>query len=104
MTAGLAFRLGEAPDVADRRTIPLDYAFRFDLSGVANRSHVRKITVSVEAAFTAVSVGYGVVPSAQPCVSAPTPSEVWASPSQALVSPTCRPRWLMSSLDSCSPP
>lgn len=54
-----------------RRIIPYDYAFRFvedqtnDLTGLTgNPGNVlnRTVTVSVEATFVAVSIGYGVIP------------------------------------------
>jgi len=44
-----------------RRTIPFDYAFRFTLLGQAGRVVNQTVTVSVEAPFVAVSIGYGVV-------------------------------------------
>lgn len=49
-----------------RRTIPFDYAFRFDLKGEPGFVQNSTVEVSVEATFTAVSIGYGVVPKAQP--------------------------------------
>jgi hypothetical protein len=49
-----------------RRTIPFDYAFRYDLRGERNLVQNSTVTVSIEAAFTAVSIGYGVVPTVQP--------------------------------------
>jgi hypothetical protein len=45
-----------------RRRIPFDSAFRYDLTGEPNRVHRQTVTVSVEASFVAVSIGYGVVP------------------------------------------
>jgi hypothetical protein len=51
-----------------RRTIPFDYAFRFDLTGEPDRVLNSTVEVSIEADFTAVSIGYGVVPTAQPIV------------------------------------
>ena len=51
---------------APRRTIPFDYAFRFKLEGEPGLVQNSTLEVSVEAAFTAVSIGYGVVPKAQP--------------------------------------
>ncbi|MBI4491101.1 MAG: hypothetical protein HY694_18620 [Deltaproteobacteria bacterium] len=54
--------LNEAPEVAGRRTIPFDYAFRYDLTGKPGNVINKTVTVSIEAAFVAVSVGYGVVP------------------------------------------
>jgi len=49
-----------------RRTIPFDYAFRFDLTGEPGNVLSGTLEVSIEADFTAVSIGYGVVPTAQP--------------------------------------
>jgi len=51
-----------------RRTIPFDYAFRFDLTGEPGKVLNSTVEISVEADFTAVSIGYGVVPIAQPIV------------------------------------
>jgi len=51
-----------------RRTIPFDYAFRFDLEGEPGKVQNSKLEISVEADFTAVSIGYGVVPTAPPIV------------------------------------
>jgi hypothetical protein len=53
--------LGEAAAVA-RRTIPFDVAFRYTLSGERDRVHRSTVTISIEATFVAVSIGYGVVP------------------------------------------
>jgi hypothetical protein len=53
--------LGEPPAAA-RKTIPFDVAFRFDLTGEPQRTQRRTVTISVEATFVAVSIGYGVVP------------------------------------------
>jgi hypothetical protein len=49
------------------RTIPFDYVFRFDgpnneLKGEPGLVHNSTVDISIEAAFTAVSIGYGVVP------------------------------------------
>lgn len=54
-----------------RRTIPFDYVFRFDgpnneLKGQPGLVHNNTVDISIEAAFTAVSIGYGVVPKVQP--------------------------------------
>ena len=46
----------------ERRGIPFDYAFRYDLEGIPGKVINSIVTVSVEATFTAVSIGYGVVP------------------------------------------
>ena len=53
--------LGEAAAVM-RRTIPFDVAFRYTLSGERDRVHRSTVTISIEATFVAVSIGYGVVP------------------------------------------
>jgi hypothetical protein len=59
--------LGEvALPASERRTIPFDYAFRYDLKGERDTVHNRTVTVSIEATFTAVSIGYGVVPELPP--------------------------------------
>jgi hypothetical protein len=65
MTFAAPFGLAEPID-DERRTIPFDYAFRFELDGKPGETHTDKITVSIEAAFTAVSVGYGLVAKALP--------------------------------------
>ena len=59
-----------APPAA-RRTIPFDYVFRFDgelneLRGQPGLVHNSTVDISIEAAFTAVSIGYGVVPKVDP--------------------------------------
>jgi len=54
------------PTPETQRSIPFDYSFRFNLGGVPDRIHRDTITISVEASFTAVSIGYGVVPRVTP--------------------------------------
>jgi len=44
-----------------RRTVPFDYSFQFDLEGPGTGGK-KSVDVSVEGAFTAVSIGYGVIP------------------------------------------
>jgi hypothetical protein len=69
---GLAEAAVAAPP--SRRTIPFDYAFRFDeankneLQGLPGLVHNSTVDVSIEAAFTAVSIGYGIVPKVSPIV------------------------------------
>jgi len=60
------FGRGVATPEVPQRTIPFDYAFRFDLKGEPGFVQNSKVEVSVEAAFTVVSIGYGVVPKATP--------------------------------------
>lgn len=57
-----------SPGVPARRPTPFDYAFRYELSGQPGNVLNQVITISVEATFTAVSIGYGVVPKVQPLV------------------------------------
>jgi len=58
---------GEPPPVkGGRKTVPFDYSFRYDLDGRPETAHTQSVTVSIEAAFTAVSIGYGVVPKTSP--------------------------------------
>lgn len=73
MTHDASMGLAEAPDLADRRAIPFDYAFRFNLAGKPDTVQSQRITISVEAAFTAVSVGYGVVSRVPPIRFGPDP-------------------------------
>jgi hypothetical protein len=55
----------------DQRAIPFDYTFRFDLTGERDRTHRGVVTISVEAEFTAVSIGYGVAPRVTPVIFGP---------------------------------
>lgn len=52
----------------ERRGIPFDYAFRYELQGKPGNVINSIVTVSIEATFTAVSIGYGVIPDVQPIV------------------------------------
>jgi hypothetical protein len=56
-----------------RRTIPYDYAFRHDLTGEDGRVLKSTVTVSIEAPFVAVSVGYGVIPEVNTITFGPDP-------------------------------
>lgn len=56
------------------RAIPFDHSFQFKLEGGADVLR-QTITVSVEASFTAVSIGYGVVPFVTPLTFAPQPAQ-----------------------------
>jgi hypothetical protein len=66
-----------APNAA-RRTIPFDFLFRFDgpneLKGEPGLVHNSTVDISIEAAFTAVSIGYGVVPKVTPITFGVPPS------------------------------
>jgi len=74
------------PPPAPQKTIPFDYAFRFGLEGKPGLVQNSNLEVSVESTFTAVSIGYGVVPKANPVTfGLPLPAGVFrvfnASPS-----------------------
>ena len=69
---------GNAPE---RRGIPFDYAFRYELRGKPGNVINSLVTISIEATFTAVSIGYGVVPKVQPIVFGPEP----AAPSPGVI-------------------
>jgi hypothetical protein len=45
-----------------RRTIPFDYSFTFTLTGATDGIQSQTIHISIEAAFTAVAIGYGLIP------------------------------------------
>src|SRR5215813_9430281 len=70
--AGLS-GFSEAPQAAERRTIPFDYAFRYQLTGKPGNVINETVTVSIEATFVAVSIGYGVVPKITPTKFGPEP-------------------------------
>jgi hypothetical protein len=74
----------------ERRGIPFDYAFRYELQGKPGNVINSLVTISIEATFTAVSIGYGVVPKVQPIVfgpepEAPPPGEIFRLAPQALL-------------------
>jgi hypothetical protein len=58
---------------AEKKAIPFDYAFRYQLEGIPGKVLNSIVSVSIEAMFTAVSIGYGVVPKVQPLVFGPAP-------------------------------
>jgi hypothetical protein len=62
----------EAPELARRRTIPFDYAFRYELTGKPGNAINKTVTVSIEGDFVAVSIGYGLVPKVTPIIFGPT--------------------------------
>jgi hypothetical protein len=63
--------LRAAPESDSQRAIPFDYTFRLDLNGEPDRVVRGIVTISVEATFVAVSIGYGVVPRVTPIVFGP---------------------------------
>lgn len=72
------------PVRGERRTIPFDYAFRYELKGELDFVHNSTVNVSIEAAFTAVSIGYGVVPKVQPIKFGIAPKAALAPPPLSL--------------------
>jgi hypothetical protein len=64
--------LNEVPELAGRRTIPFDYAFRYELTAKPGNVINKTVTVSIEGAFVAVSIGYGVAPKVTPIIFGPT--------------------------------
>ena len=66
--------LGQPLALAEHRTVPFEYAFRYDLSGRPGNVINRTVTVSIEATFVAVSIGYGVIPKVTPLTFGPEPS------------------------------
>jgi hypothetical protein len=69
--AAFSTSLGEAPETTTRRTIPFDYAFRYELTGEPGNVINKTVTVSIEGAFVAVSIGYGVIPKVTPLTFGP---------------------------------
>lgn len=60
------------------RSVPYEHSFVFGLSGTPQQVHRSTVTVSIEAAFTAISIGYGLSPSQVtpvPVLFGPSPSE-----------------------------
>ena len=68
--------LNEAPESAGRRTVPFDYAFRYELTGTSGNVINKTVTVSIEAPFVAVSIGYGVVPKVTAITFGPNPPAI----------------------------
>ncbi len=64
----------DTPQAGSRRTIPYDYAFRYELTGEKGRVLKSTVTVSIEAPFVAVSIGYGVIPKVTPITFGPDPA------------------------------
>ena len=60
--------ISAATSQPDTRAIPFDHAFRYVLTGTPGSVINSVVTVSIEAAFTAVSIGYGVIPDVQPII------------------------------------
>jgi hypothetical protein len=70
MRTAPSLRVDPAPE--SQRAIPFDYTFRFtDLNGVPDTTHRAVVSISVEASFTAVSIGYGVIPRVTPIIFGP---------------------------------
>lgn len=76
--SGALSGLNEVPQLAGRRTVPFDYAFRYELKGKPGNVIKETVTVSIEATFAAVSIGYGVVPKVTPIIFGPTDRQLQA--------------------------
>jgi hypothetical protein len=63
--------LAELPEATSRRMIPFDYAFRYKLKGKPGNVINETVTVSIEATFVALSIGYGVIPKLTPLTFGP---------------------------------
>jgi hypothetical protein len=74
--SGALSGLNEVPQLAGRRTVPFDYAFRYELAGKPGNVINETVTVSIEATFVAVSIGYGVVPKVTPIIFGPTDNQL----------------------------
>jgi hypothetical protein len=66
--------IAEPRDDIASRAVPFDYSFQFALNGIRGAALRTTLTISVEASFTAVSIGYGVVPEVSPVVFGPPPA------------------------------
>jgi len=75
----------ETVDDLASRTVPFDYVFRFQLKGEPQHTLRQTVTVSVEASFTAVSIGYGAVPEVTPVIFGPTPRRPLSATAPALL-------------------
>lgn len=74
MTVAPSFSgFGQPFAIPERRTVPFEYAFRYPLSGIAGNVLNQTVTVSVEASFVAVSIGYGVIPKVTTLTFGPEP-------------------------------
>ena len=72
---GPSFSQASPGTASSARATPFDYAFRYELTGIRNTVINQTITISIESTFTAVSIGYGVVPKVTPIVFGPTPPQ-----------------------------
>jgi hypothetical protein len=84
--SGALSGLNEVPQLAGRRTVPFDYAFRYELAGKPGNVINETVTVSIEATFVAVSIGYGVVPKVTPIIFGPTDRQLPAFGRRSLAS------------------
>ncbi len=83
MSLGVLAQAAPARPAFARRAIPFDYAFRFDFrdpsdeepESFVDRLFSQTVTISIEAAFTAVSIGYGLLPQVKRFAFGPGPEE-----------------------------
>jgi hypothetical protein len=88
MTPATKFRSMPVATTPDHRGIPFDYAFRHELTGQPGNVINSVVTVSIEATFTAVSIGYGVVAKVDPIVFGPLPGTPPSGPILLAFAPT----------------
>lgn len=88
MTPAAQFRPLPVSTAPDKRAIPFDYAFRYELKGQRENVINSIVTVSIEATFTAVSIGYGVVAKVDPIVFGPVPGPPSSGPIFFAAAPT----------------
>jgi len=94
--------LNEAPEPPGRRTIPFDYTFRYQLTGRPGNVINKTVTVSIEAPFVAVSIGYGVVPKVTPITFGPADLKI-LNTGNGTRQPTLREISLQHIIDSLDP-
>ena len=94
--------LNEAPELPGRRTIPFDYTFRYQLTGKPGSVINKTVTVSIEAPFVAVSIGYGVVPKVTPITFGPADLKI-LNTGNGPRQPTLREISLQDIIDSLDP-
>lgn len=89
------------PGGQQRRTIPFDYSFTFELTGQPERVAVAKVEVSVEASFVATAIGYGFRPKVERIVFGGSRSE-FTSPSDSQPSALLAAQAAAATLDRIS--
>jgi hypothetical protein len=71
--------------------VPFDYAFRYVLKGEPGHVQNQTVTISIEAVFNAVSIGYGVISAVEPVVFAAPPPPPLPPPSDTVILAAAKP-------------